>query len=112
MRTPYEMAVTKAKANQECFLNFHEVRAVDKRHGKSFERELEMRVDNAVNYNVGLSGQFFTDAHGPKKGYTGAIECLSGYVGDPCAEGMTIGQVDQLKTQWRDIAHSIKLQIC
>lgn len=110
-KTPYQTALAKVQAGKELFLNFMEVRAVDQRHHKSFEREIEFCVDDAVSYNVGLSGQFFVDARGPDRGYSGALACLKNYVGEDCAPGLTHGQVERLRVKWADIANSIKSQI-
>jgi hypothetical protein len=100
-------AARKIAAGNPTTLNFMELRTLGLRFHESWERELEMQVDATTHHNPGLAMQFFIDGRGPNKGYSGAISCLRGYIGDPAAPRLTKEDCDALEAAWKEIANQV-----
>ncbi|OPZ65958.1 MAG: hypothetical protein BWY85_00125 [Firmicutes bacterium ADurb.Bin506] len=107
MDTTINNAARKLAKGQFTHLNFNELRTLGLKFGESWERELEMEVDRATHNVVGLALQFFVDGRGPNQGYSGAIKCLRGYVGESCAPGLTKEDCDALSAAWASIAECV-----
>lgn len=114
MHTPFCLlsAARKIMAGASINLNFEEVRQIGLRYSQSYEREIEMAVDEATDHNVGMTLQFFEDAHGAHIGYSGALQCMESYADDPRWPAFTkaaytklISEVETILTRLSKRAH-------